>query len=1781
MADSDLIKGLREVHASIHDKVFKSTMSGPSVDTVNTYFSQIGMSNIVAGQDTIGDEAIIGETLAKTKITGVHSKQVSYSTAGVKSGSARFYSQAGPVSGVLNQLNVAAQGTQSVSFFYDTYLQGNLSLSQGVVPGGRKAQVPVKAMLQRFFSEIPFEDSRLETVMGSIQRAQEAGQAQPGTGMGYLAKAVQMAGGGRLDNPNALEAIFNAAYLRSLDRGPMGLQSFKQFLSNFGVEGLAGTEQSIWRTTDPFGIEKLAGQKPSTKSYASYVATEAGSNRFLGNVEKVYGQRYRRALEDVVRWSFSNAGDSVAFAMNEAGAIFMGRHGVFSSFEALPAQFLDDPIGVSRAGMPSGVVNIGGQLRQGRPMWGPNGPTSYAEMALGEFSEGLTQRGGLTSSNAPVAIHAAAKRMRTAGPLQDALDNVVSRGQFGFYSAMFGQGSMMTQTNNLALFNEELRNLYNKVRRGQSTAGADSAMMRALGTAIDTMQSTFPGVEIAPEFLTSVKQDVAKGNLVPTTLLRHFFLPDSTLGEREVAKGLHQVRGMLEVFRTSELTGIGAVNASLGIGNRAATLGMMSGDYAAAKALGRVYGPGSAISNLTGMKGMGGFAPTTLHSLYAVVNAPNASFRTGLFGDAGAFMTPAGKQAFGTTFAPGLQHETFMNRSKALAYLRGLAGKNINTPEWAEFIGKVEEGITGRGPFTPSKPLPIDPTARVPGLRSGITHLTSITPSSSPGFQEAHVKFNFGSTQQRGFLEGLFNRVSRFTARSASQGHLERTFGGLASAAHFIMEADTFNAAISQENVFMHRIGLLSTRPQGSTTEFLEHYQKFGGKGLIETQEGVIVPDPDSFNFANFRKASTGSLMKMGFSRGQIRGMYNTLGGVPGMASLLGQSEMQGDLSRLQTGANKIMSSVGAHTRLFFGAFSHRFDATSDILSQQKAFKVRLESLANMAQGIQELYGMPASKHPGFALMADTLTRRTGIQLAIDNSGWVDINAFVKSMPTEMMAPFAPMAEGENLRSWAAGKGIDILTPQEVAAKYDDASLTTLRSGKMEFENAMTTKLLAGDRKGFYIDTMDTRIIPGVTQDFSEEALKFQTRYVYVPGAEFLRRHLKGAEGLPAQPFKGSLVEGVLGLVESIRYGDREKPQNLGSVDDYVAQMYKGFIGWGGREGALRETMTSARMKMSARGRIVQQPMSVALAAADGVIAGKVRGSVYEVGISEGTLSQMFFGEQRPTPRTRAQFTQLVNRLRGQGKPIYGMLSPNPTHGAGHFPIVKFKLDDTLKFVGAHENGFSMSNFLAWTLNRDMDKDVIEAFMFEGPNADRLKNLGVMGRIAEGMDELFQKQRQQHALMHQAWQKGTQDAFVRLNEITDRAVEEGIGGSEHLRRLSAYYGFGNLPPVAFMPNYPVQSFHSVLASPIKGPDDLKRIANSLNRNASSIDVMFDAKDVAELRKLMKVGGMEAGQVWGHASLLQRNIFQAPITKGNKHLNTLLEDFIDIRSEIQKGMTPEEAINVGVQKARRFFERFMQVEEAGNVELSNLSKLKIDAGGIYDGLTNNEILEKVSQIAGRTQAVAAYAMARHDAQFGNKIHDAMGGPRGRLDRIVEFMFPGKRISLWSEKMAAENAEGMSAGAEQAIKGGSSQVLDATTNFLKKNWKGLGIAAGVVVGARAAMNLTTPSALAPQAPLPPFPNIGMQPLGAIPQLGQQFGLVMPAQGHFGLTNVGGTFNSVNSKEIDSKMDSSMSSFGNAVSNVNIRDSRRYTSNWEMQNIASRRGNSDFIHEYGTYF
>lgn len=1771
MNRSNLLRSVQDVEQSLHQRVFQSGM--------NPIFARASFTGIYEGaDDAIGRQAYLGATLAQSEIHGLSVESVGgklrkYGSGEIEAGFSRF-------------LKASAGDTFTVAWDAELFAGMTRKATAGM-PGVQPLApvVSAKRLLNRFFGDVrSMADSSSAEDIERFVRSADPDKIATGSSMDYLTRARRavleeqyeklssIAGeaigpinyGAELSPTQTAKMVYYASAMRAVEAeagAPLGLDFFKQTLAQHGVPNISGTSTGMFSATDPYALAPAI----SRGQYAAYATSQGnvpGSmtfDDFFKRVELVAGTEYRQEFENVATKLYKQSGGKLALRMDEAGGVYMGAvGGDLSTFKPVPIGFsgkMGRP-GASRAGMTSGMYLFGGKLQYARPIIGKEGVQSAAIAGLKAFYEGTQQILGTTPQNFVTALQAGYKHIKRANlvdggvsgsTLGEVSSSLISHGQRSLYTSLYEQMTFRTGGNILEAVDIALGEVFKGVASGgiSSMQGYNQAVRTALEQLPEHVKDSVTGklLAVSRTAWPTLKHDIRVGNILPSQLLESdMFLPGELLTERAQSKGMYQVRGIKEIVRPEVIQRMARSNRRIGIG-RASAIGMTLGDYRITKAMRKAYATGSVWS---AAQGTGAMAPMT-HALNVTAVVPGMTKHGDLrrFGDAGALLTPRGVTGLGYDMFATKQIKAHLNVDETVSHLRLLAGKYAGTTPWKDYIERVRSQGVRPGFMSAGQGLNIDfESARKGGIKvsPGTTHFLGM----QLGDYNSERVFSFGRKANRTHMSGLLGGTSRVTATTGmSSTWAMEQYGDLAKVAHMITGKETFSTVDNFRVAFQHRTGLLATAKGADRLEdFMAGYRKAGGKGLI-MRDGQLVAT-GAMERHNFLNASGRALIGMGFSPQEIAGHASA------MVRLLGR--IGGELGNMP-------ESVARKSRIFLSTWSERAGAAEDIVAQDRAFGIRLQTLNQMAQSTD-------SKNPIYKLMKTTFEHETGVKISdVDTS---PAGFIVKdSLPDAIKAPFMPLVDNSGLNSWAATRGMRVVGAEEVGKLFgSEISQHALKDG-MLYEDVMNSKLMAPGRKGFYLNLGADQALAPV----NAKGDTIRTSHVYIPGADELKRGVKGAPGELLKLGEESMEAAVFRLVSAAGAG------KSGDIREAAMSLLQKQFSIGQKDGFLAKHGLYARAEVAAKGRILPHIGGAKESIASKVVnergVRRVASDVYEVGMSTSTMKQMFTSASGIFDKQGYGLAVKAMEERGF---IYGSLMPTPTHGAGHVNLVKFVLDKGQANNG--QLGFRMSDFLASIMERDFDKDQIDAMLFSGKHWKTVTDseYGSAEAAQDALDEAFKKQRLNHTRQMLSYEAGKAEwnGLFEGQGMINLSTQEGM--EQFYKRAGALLGFGNLPPIPWIPYYSNLAFTGKLVA----KESAENIAMSLVKEAGTgLAKDISATDVSAFRNAMAMRGMDANRVWGEAVLAYQSVAQSAIAKGGKFADDLVQ-YLGVQPEVEAAvrsgsMTMEQAISRQTAAAQEFFTKLLGDE--------NLGKLRVHSAA-YEGLSNQETARLAGEFLGRSTGVYAYAKGMH-MQEGRSFRDVIkygtshpayeGGYslRDTIKLLTGFDI-GQRIQRAGKSIvptAQEGAEAMNASA-----------LSQGLKFLGEHWRGVGVGLGALFAAKGlysafgAGDMDAPAARMPTmgpAPLPPEPMTQRPEPGPNIPNHQYTAKLSPVNGMSSFRGGSDTRSAVNIKEMQVAVNAG--AYGSNFTHARVHDSRSYSSNWELHDTAARYDRSDFLHEY----
>lgn len=1736
--------------SELYHRVFRGIFdSDRNVSSINVSFGRLSydIKSSLKGGDAIGPELSIGQ-VSTQDIRGFQSGGYSV----LKRGTPTYTDPFGPATGTMSFVSrahtftstgrmdkpalsramapmfMSEAGTQGIGVFWETELAHRFAYHSGVTPGVNKsAYIPMKQMMSEALPELIGAGTRQHSLVAAIHKSKGAGAA-------HILSAAQDLGGplASLGQTQQLEAMFHGVSKH------MGFDWFKNFLARNGVQGLSGVNYSLFNINDPHNVTKYFdiineiphGIKGPTAGRALHIAGPEKLTPFIRRVRKFYGREYAATLESFANSIFSKVSEprDIALLMTEDKGLFLGLTGRAEKYVPLPAEL-------------HGVMRYGQQMATVRPVLdrATGKVMSVSQIHLREFIEGFGTHGSTNVGSSIEAGHNWAAKAYDyvtgeAGGVQfkGMKQPITELGEVSFYSAMFDKGTIRVDSKSNRRYGMALKDAID--RSGRQTM-VDAPGHLLAGARADLEMAAGLGHGIQASLYHAIKADFP--GVYPTAELGKLWLPDS-FTVRNLTKGGHALRGRQEIVSASRLGRIAKAGAAVGLFGGSRPIGIMPGDIAAIKGLKEIWSKvrGTSTSPILNF-------PMAIGVVGG--RASSGAGLSGILGDSGGLRTKAG---------------SLLTRARRSTISREL---ELTSHGAAEFLTALDpmgtklkvlrEKILAGGSFTSFEGgIPIGRAAReAAGLPQDARFLSAATFSKTTG----KTKFTFLGGAVDSPADALLINDTRVAIRNAPESYLKGMFGTLSEATHVIVSQATFAATNIQTTTFQHRTGLLATQKgieAGGVEEFLKRYTAAGGEGL--EQVGGQITYGEGFEFANFKRASGRALHELGFSPGQTRGFA-----MPSARAGAGMLRLGGfkgyHLGSLAGGA-----AAPQDFRIMLGTGADRFKGLSDILNQEHAFSTRLESLNLMAQSTYSQFGMKTPwQHPVWSKLATHYEKSTGVRLSRAS---FSVNNFVVpgGMPESVNNLLAPLYDKHFERSGQTSfHGIDILTRRQAYEKYaateGGVNVRMMNRKGMSFHELSMTKLLEAGRKGFFLDIgNDPWMLPdsGVKSPRTR-GKAYRSRYIYVDSGANFQKLIGGVV-----PQRGSYFHSIVGLISSDPRGASEIVQGSGelhSAQAYFAGAWRGIAGMGGKKGALNKTMLrSTRAPNSMRGRLVGQL---------GLGSMKYDADIYQIGISEDLIREM--------SGSAGEYNEMLAQAK-RGR-LYGGVRPSPTHGTGHMPVVTFRLDKSLSTGIKGEATMSIHPFLAWMLNRDLDKDTLEgiAILDIEPGVTQPKTM-------------IAKQLKIERAQFQGWKS----SVAKMSGHEKAIGAAGMTLDALSQHALSYFGFGNIPPVAFMGTYSSLAFGGEVAR----ETDFAMMAAKQDRISRSR--MTKGFTAAELQGYQKLLGSNPERTFGQAMMLQQNVFQSGITKAGGGLRSLMADLLEITPKAAAMLDAHEPNSKVIYMAQQHAAAWLR--EMVDMKGGNEVMSKVRVGMNFTG-SDEALIEHMAKQLGRVYGMTAIAQAQHYKPLQTPphvIHEALGTAKGgRLSTLGvlthgeeipealeagEHMDPGDlNLGKTQAEIAELNNAAREAGDRAAV---SASKNKSARSIFRKNWKYIAGAAVALAGLRAltAAGSQMENFQSDQAPLPPRPLQGMDVPEFNPvSLGQPTASVMPLNGYHSASDVRASMSAGNIQAAMLAMQISTSAQFGQFTTLNINDSRRTQSNWELQRMADARDQSDFIHEY----
>ena len=1698
--------------------------------------------------------------------------------------------------------------TSYIMLGWDAESQANLV--KGITKGGSKSVfVPVKKILNAFFGEVPWKEvGKAESVIQQIADSTDDG------GIRYLREALeQVTGGGSGTNigpDQMMHTIFNGAFMRASAAGsdsPYGIEFFKKMLSNFGVEGLSIGGRPLWNSTDPNGMTSiLAGIKAGSIETGMDLA-EAGQLKFFGAVSDFFGGKYANVLEDAYMQLREAGGDQVNMVLSGKGGVFVGKRGFSGSYVSLPAEVMGDPGAISKMGFPAGVMTHGNRQFSGRKVavgtgqishLSPMHIKSFVKAAISTPGSGMNDRSIIQSLS---KAHQEATREAIIGNSDTTFDilrgNLTSRGRLSMYSALYDAHTFSAGNAAYARYNAKSQEIAKLQSQGVLPPDEVKSLMHELD---QDLQQQLHIKHNTNALAPAIKGQAAlERGLVPLRSIGTVFLPSvlDTTNARE--KGRYAARGVEEIYDPIHINAIKGSRAAAGMLPRASTLGVTAGNMSIMEGLNAAYSSPSQLPKAIGVKGIGHGAV----GFPLLVQIPHFSSeyaaRARGFGDAGALMT------LGNAGRPNV-----FQRSRVTHSVQG----TMNTTQFTDFLSRLSGGSTsdewqailkadpqkllaGSENLRMKIPLPknIDPSLGVP---KDARYLTGMTGSIG----RADMKFFFGTSDlsnppQESFL---VNQMHRMTARMAHPHQLRGAPGTqeaiAAGRVHGDIITSRFNLNPTDPTaVFHHRTGMLGlpNRPAGASIEaFVAGVNKRAGVTMLEHVRGgeEYIKHTEHFTDRGFKTASRLTMQAMGYSHRSILGYMHGLHDLEGKA-IKGQEGVEEYMSL--PGRTVSLRGIAKKERLLALSGNLREGATEGILQQKNAIRVRLNTFGDIIQGARSMGYSKPFMHPLIALfgkqLEDSSKRAFGGSGLLFNKGEGTSRAtLLKETPLELRRILAPYQEGA-----LNTLGAEVLTLEQARTKFGQGpgrltlgSLDNSHGGAINYEDLLETKLFKNEN-GFFIDIGEQYLAPSSGKSTGGKEAARLSNHVYVGPGKFLSRMVEGGEGSPVNLKEGDMVHSIAALLSP----NRGPNKDVNSAVRDATSLTRSYVRLGGKDAKLDKTFFSASWGGAGnlKGRLVSTIDSTT-ALSDLVNNPTFKEEMFEVGISRSTISDAVSSSSE---------AKRILAMLDDGKHVYSVMQPTPVHGIGHLRLVRLKLDATLEGISSTEPGLAMSPLQLFAVNRDLDQDVADMLILESRHLETIEKLtgdrSSMSHLRNtgrsmSIEKLWKNQLSMGPGLHAQ--------FVRSLK-TDLDFKPMLGRPKNkedaLRMITALFSFGGSTPA--LPFTAMQSAME-LSTLIKDPKDPGYIAkkiNSISRQSqgtkNQLNIPFTAEHIEEYSSAL---GTRA-QV-SRASTYNMAPRQGGIQKAGAFLSAINKYYLSM----------QHSANIAYAQGRSHQDFIHGIDGKGGT-IRGVRSLIDEMGVKFQMHASSTIVDPaadVAEVLGRTLGISSWIRAKHyeagSRGLVNIVFDAIRSENPTLDKLSNLAYPGQEmlpplresieLLTSSQEALADLDPDLPDGLPKKAKGSTKAAKDMlkkimsskVKSFFRNNWKLIGGVGAGLIGANILFgsdDLEPPSYGGMMSPggLPPQPLISMAAPGPFMQNTPARAYVTPDNGAFSNDSYRGTASAVNINESTSNFMSNFGSFNNLRATMTVSDSRSYSNNYKMQQVANMHADSDFIHRF----
>lgn len=1647
--------------------------------------------------------------------------------------------------------------------------------------------------------EAPYVSASKTVQLAFYDLAQKLG----GTGQGVVkfSEAVQKASGEDADIIKAsfasfgkpfeeltaaekTEALFSASVTKMSQTGQV--ERLRQSLSQQGLTGPGGEPLSGIKATrvvsdiDPLGMARMiSGIKSGSKGFI-YSGAAADEAAFLGKIESFAGKRFTQDifapfLRNIYEQDPALKG-KLQFTLGEKGELFFGKAGVYRSYQPLPLEYLDEGV-ASAEGLGPGLAIRGGKLSAIKRAIVDIGGTRRPIPGTQEFYRVLGENlKGLQEEAIPEILQGASRRTRSA--TKNLFENVINRGQFNIAKSFFqfvGFGSEPS------LVGEEIFKASGAVGSFRTTEGISENIRESARLELEAGQS-FRGLS---PYTSTKKQGIGLLGI-------ESFYPEQFLSKKDIQKGIHHTF-MIQPLEGGEVKASRRALTRAGLG-QVSPVGIFPGQLnmlrtmQAQKAgvVGRITGAD------LGAEIIGNYIMPLL-----VESSADAMAEFEKYGDPTIILAGTGRRMHGPAMMrPTKGAQARLNKGQLENMLNVIAGgdytKNQQTLDMFEAL---TSGKDWRG-----KPIKITDE-----IREGLKNL-KIKGLKVDKFSEIITGMSFSGTDE--LLKIDLARAGKQNVSVVAGGmrttlinprkpislpgfdkELYKMTGGFTSARIFadmniastqytdLLQLASFNKEGIEKFAQQFNLNL----PEGALR--LE-YAKAGKEEFLYAPDIARAPMSEVQSFFDRLK---GKLKQAGFSEAAIEAdAYERY-------KMIIQKKYEGNLPKIQEELSKLdqQQTKLIGYKLPFVSLARRAEEAVEITSQKKGLSLRLSLLQDIFRSQEQISGVKLQDNPFLMNLINAFESKTGetLDLSLRTTGVTSRGIGIAFKPT------SPAQKALALIGAMTGR-----TSLKNLQKYNLPIISEQDARKMLLEGEGGLRFSLGARYTEEELKASALFGRGRPQQFAGGALielqdeieisigkgkSIKTKYIPLFGTDKVSQRILGApvgaQGTERALTRQSYGFNLLGLLQT---RGTEGIKDIKAEQTFVQGITKTInTSIRGKAGLINKAFSTQKLKGSAAVRVLTK---AGLSNAELLkLAGAKEATeeMFTVNISQGTLKRIFNKNQ--------DYQKALAQIKDKGF-VYGIVKPEPTHTSAHFRYVKFKLDNTLadtaKTIGKESEPYGQfSSFLTWLMNRDNDKDTVQILLqkdlpenqAEAVFKNQLKN-------SESEFRQFQKEI-----------KGKQAEIKNLRDFLEEAAKDrgdltSKGGKLYEKYIDLYADFlkfGRTPAIPYSGTYAITSAMDIIASSATDTEAAENLmrAFAVTAKGSKGSKQITAETVKSLRATLqsslKMSVQEMNQITDLT--LVGNLKQAFITKAGKFVEPSLNMMnlgYEIASQVDlKKMDINQAMELGRQRVKEYFTNLRE-------------KLRLQ-GQAFTGLTEEQAIQRASDIAGSVYGATIYTIASHTTP--EMRHGAMAAP---FRAITKDIVAGSEADIFGILKAigvftgeAETPEVFaSLSQSQAVENNANTVRKASTeamptvdkaiNWLTKNWKIAGIAVAGVAVARVASDMLTedemerPPLKSSQrlnfrpAPLPPEPMIQSQMPNVNPSsLRRPNAYVQPVNGTYNRAQYSADYSTVNTNAMSFANDN----FGS----ISIQDSRSYNSNWQMQNIANMAGDSDFIHPY----